>query len=305
MSSNDKLNLDGLSKVWQKVFGLVKILTGDVDVINKGSLQEQINEAVSIAKGRNQAHVFATTEDLQSWLSNADNKGLYNVGDNLYIVDVGVPDWWIKEVLEEADTDTGYYYKIAQLEVQKVDLSEYLKSTGDTKKNVTTFTSGDSTSPTAWTDVAVLTTGEKHSSIFNKISTMFKNIRWLYKMLGTADISALGGGTVTGAITELNDALGMRKVNAIGEIMSSVHIVNYTHDKEYMIRISIDGLEYYWTFIGSRTHEIHHRELIGNGSLGYFWLKITANGIVEFVNAWLNDEWVEPPYKFCVFENTN
>lgn len=79
-----------------------------------------------------------------------------------------------------------------------------LDSAGDSQDNTTTFTSNDNASPTAWTDVDALTSGEKHSSIFSKISTMFKNIRWLYKMLGTTDISSMGNGTVTGALSQLN-----------------------------------------------------------------------------------------------------
>lgn len=87
-------------------------------------VNDKAEKAQSIAKGRNQAHVFSTTEAMKTWLSDAENKGKYNVGDNLYIVEVDVPDWWISEVLDEADTNTGYYYKIAQLETQKVDLTE-------------------------------------------------------------------------------------------------------------------------------------------------------------------------------------
>lgn len=79
-----------------------------------------------------------------------------------------------------------------------------VSTTGDTANNTVAFTSADSTTATAWTDVAALTTGEKHSSIFNKVSTMFKNIRFLYKMLGTTDISAIGDGSVTGALSTLN-----------------------------------------------------------------------------------------------------
>ena len=90
-------------------------------------VNEKAETAESIAKGRNQAHVFATTADMQAWLSNVANKGVYNQGDNLYIVDVDVPDWWIAEVLDTVDSSTGYYYKIAQLETQKVDLSELQK----------------------------------------------------------------------------------------------------------------------------------------------------------------------------------
>lgn len=107
----------------------------------------------------------------------------------------------------------------------------------------------------------------------------------------------------TTAISKLNNALGMRKENVFGENASSVQIVNYTHDKMYTIRISIDELEYYWSFIGSRSHEVHHRELLGNGFLGYFWLKVTASGVVEFVNAFLNGSYFTPSYRFCVFED--
>lgn len=89
---------------------------------------EKAEEANSIAKGRNQAHVFATTADMETFLSNPDNAGKYNKGDNIYIVELEVPDWWIAEVLTEADPDTGYYYKIGQLETQKVDLTNYLST---------------------------------------------------------------------------------------------------------------------------------------------------------------------------------
>ena len=88
--------------------------------------QSTADTATNIAKGRNQAHVFNTTADMQAWLSNADNKGLWSKGDNIYIVELDVPDWWVAEVLTTADPDTGYYYKIAQLETQKVDLTNYL-----------------------------------------------------------------------------------------------------------------------------------------------------------------------------------
>lgn len=83
----------------------------------------------------------------------------------------------------------------------------YLKKTGDSKDNTASFTSADSLTPAAWADVPVLATGEKHSSILNKISTMFRNIRWLYKMLGTTNIASIGGGTLTGAISKLNTDL--------------------------------------------------------------------------------------------------
>lgn len=94
-----------------------------------------------------------------------------------------------------------------QNKVINAELSKKLDKTGDSKDSTVTFTSADGKEPTSYTDIALLATGEKHSSILNKISTMFKNVRYLYKMLGTTDISAIGNGTVTGGLSELNSNL--------------------------------------------------------------------------------------------------
>lgn len=76
----------------------------------------------------------------------------------------------------------------------------------DSKNNTVTFDSGDAENPTAWKNVATLSSKEKHSSLLKKISTMFSNVRYLYKILGTTDISALG--TVTQALANFNDNVG-------------------------------------------------------------------------------------------------
>ena len=89
-----------------------------------------VREAKNIAKGKNMAKVFNTTEEMIAWLSNEENKGECSVGDNLYILSVAVPDWWVSEVLEEVDEETGWYYKISQLETQKVDVNEIITELG-------------------------------------------------------------------------------------------------------------------------------------------------------------------------------
>ena len=100
-----------------------EIATRENDI---AEVNDKVDVATNIAKGRNQAHVFNTTAEMQAWLSDSENKGLWSKGDNIYIVELDVPDWWVAEVLEEADAETGYYYKIAQLETQKVDLTDYV-----------------------------------------------------------------------------------------------------------------------------------------------------------------------------------
>lgn len=63
---------------------------------------------------------------------------------------------------------------------KKDDLTNFQNKDGDSKDNTVTFENSDASTADAWTDVAVLATGEKHSSLFAKISTMFKNIRYIY-----------------------------------------------------------------------------------------------------------------------------
>ena len=81
------------------------------------------NTALSIAKGKNQAHVFDTEADMEAWLKDPENAGKCAVGDNLYIKELNVPDWWVSNVLTSADLETGCYYGVARLETQKVDLT--------------------------------------------------------------------------------------------------------------------------------------------------------------------------------------
>lgn len=81
----------------------------------------------------------------------------------------------------------------------------------DTENNVITFESGDSLSFNSWTDIDILESGETHKSIFHKLSTMVKNIRYLYKMLGNTDISSIDNGTVTGGLSYLNTEASILK----------------------------------------------------------------------------------------------
>ena len=55
----------------------------------------------------------------------------------------------------------------------------YIGMDDDTKNNIVSFVSKDTQNATEWMDVDVLNTNETHSSILNKISMMFNNIRFL------------------------------------------------------------------------------------------------------------------------------
>ena len=105
-----------------------------------------------------------------------------------------------------------------------------LTPTGDTKSNKVTFTSNDVADANAasWTSVTALNSGITHATFFQRVSQMFKNVRYLYKMLGTTDISKIGNGTVRGAISQLNSDLG----NLSNTILAKIPIPSFSNYQE-------------------------------------------------------------------------
>lgn len=69
----------------------------------------------------------------------------------------------------------------------------------DTADNTVAFTNRDIASPTTWLETDVLQSGEKHSSLLEKISAMFRNVRYLFARVGSEDVSELGD-TLSSAI---------------------------------------------------------------------------------------------------------
>ena len=111
----------------------------NLDTTTKTSAVAAINEVNGIAKGRNQAVTYANYQAMVTAL-NALAATEYVAGQNIYIGTLGVPDLWIFSVESSSVTytyvddetlatalKTGQvqigYYKISQLETQKVDLT--------------------------------------------------------------------------------------------------------------------------------------------------------------------------------------
>lgn len=101
----------------------------------EGALDTKISEAKTaannayvLAMGRSRSHVFDTKSAMETALQTAP-KGQYKVGDNIFIADISVPDYWVSKVTE-SDSSTYALVEVSPLETQKVDLSSYLKNTG-------------------------------------------------------------------------------------------------------------------------------------------------------------------------------
>lgn len=98
-----------------------------------------------------------------------------------------------------------------------------LPTDGDSQDNTVTFTSNDSLTGDS-TPPALLTSGETHASILSKVSTVFKNVRWLLSKMGTTDISTLGDGTVTGALSTLNSNIYKQIISTALNFSSNMQI---------------------------------------------------------------------------------
>lgn len=106
---DDSLN----DKQYPSAIAVKTYVDTEIDNIN-----DNLKDVEAVAKGRASGYVFDTVDDMNEWLANPDNVALLNLGDNFYIRDTNVPDYWW-------DTETQ---TVQELETQKVDLTEYVKT---------------------------------------------------------------------------------------------------------------------------------------------------------------------------------
>lgn len=86
MSTQKKLGLDGLGKVWGKVFELMKTVTGNVDVAGKGTLQEQIDandsDISTLRRDISRTLLYTNVTVQNTDLDNYKTAGIYYFGAN-------------------------------------------------------------------------------------------------------------------------------------------------------------------------------------------------------------------------------
>ena len=111
-------------------------------------------------------------------------------------------------ITKDVDNLTNYYDKTTtDQKLANIDLTDYLKKTGDASNTTVTFTEP--------TELEQPTTGEKLSGIIGKVSLAIKNIKTLISLIGNTDISSIGNGTVTGAISDVTGKLSGLKFASI------------------------------------------------------------------------------------------
>lgn len=105
-------------------------------------------------------------------------------------------------IKKDVNNLVNYYDKTTtDKKLANINLTDYLKKTGDASNTTVAFTEP--------ADLAQPTTGEKLSGIIGKVSLAIKNIKTLISLIGNTDISSIGNGTVTGAISDVNGKLSL------------------------------------------------------------------------------------------------
>lgn len=159
---------------------------------------------------------------------NADNGKMYRKGNSawIYVAKISGPTGATGPAGPLCPLDTSMAVTVAgQAALDAAlgpTLAGKLDATGDSANNTVTYTSDDVAdgSASAWETVQPLTSEEKHESLFAKISKVVKNVRFLYKLLGTTDISGIGSGTVTDIMSALHSGK-FDKANVVNNLTTT------------------------------------------------------------------------------------
>lgn len=190
---------------------------------------------------------FTTTDQFKEGAGNIIPAGsnVYRTSDNKWDVLAGTPVTGVKGAKEST-------YRRGNVDITAEHIGA-LTVDGDAGDTTVTYTSNDSTTAQDATPPAVMTSGEKLSSLFSKLSTFGKNVRWLLSRMGSTDISTIGDGTITGALTTLNSNLTPIRIETPLTIPDKVSIM-----KEY--RYKIGNLASVTVFL--MTNELNTRHTI-------------------------------------------
>lgn len=142
MSEQKKTKPNGLDKVWEKVFELVKIITGDVDVVGNGNLQEQIatHEADKgnphgVTKSQVGLGSVDNTSDADKPVSTAQQGAL----DAYYQQATGYTDQAISNLIGTAPESMDTLEELAAAIADNADLMDALNAAIGNKANKAEF----------------------------------------------------------------------------------------------------------------------------------------------------------------------
>ena len=129
---------------------------------------------------------------------------IYKTSDEKWDVLAGTPVTGIKGANETS-------YRRGNVNLTAEDVGA-VAIDGEVTENTVGYDSADvedGNASLSWLSIPAFTKANvnKVGAMFTNVARLFRNVRYLYKMLGTTDISKIGNGTCTGAISSLNSSL--------------------------------------------------------------------------------------------------
>lgn len=147
-------------------------------------------------------------------------------------------------IKKDVNNLVNYYDKTTtDKKLANINLTDYLKKTGDSSNTTVTFNEP--------TELAQPTTGEKLGGIIGKVSLAIKNINTLITFLGKTDISSIGDGTVTGAISDVNGKLDKYKLGEKIYGTSATTIPSTSWASQWLPLPEPDGYTFYTAIAAS------------------------------------------------------
>lgn len=100
--------------------------------------------------------------------------------------------------------------------------SDVLSTTGNASSTIANFTDIDTVqTPTTFTSMNFMRAGTTLNAIFGTVATAVRNVRRLINVMGETDISDIGDGTVTGAMSELKKSVADGKQSLVNTISNT------------------------------------------------------------------------------------
>ncbi|KAA6376071.1 MAG: hypothetical protein EZS28_028403 [Streblomastix strix] len=178
------------------------LLAGGGDMLVSSLVtQPQLQEVRDIASGKSKGYVFATTQEMNTWMEDQKNVAKLTIGDNLYIIDKEVMDyWWDGSNLQ-------------MLETEVPDMSNVVTTLGAATGNGNAITSisidGNTFTP-AKNETFVTTSYDQNIGGQKTFTTIIHSVGIAVQSYDNNSVVCAGGG-----------------VKAISDIVSTVDLTDY------------------------------------------------------------------------------
>lgn len=94
-------------------------------------------------------------------------------------------------------------------------------------------------------DIETMSSGSKLSKLSSIFSRIANNVKWLVNNIGTTDLTGIGDGTVTGAVSELNDSLFsdfLKKTDIVDNLSSTSSALPLSANQGRILNNSISSV---------------------------------------------------------------